>query len=254
MDSDIKISVIIPAYNSSKHIENSLKSVISQTEEVHEIIVIDDGSKDDTLQKIEKFKRDNNLDNLIFISQQNSGPSKARNRGIEVSSGNYIAFLDSDDQWLPEKIKIQSSTARKFPKAAIICTEMFHKNNEKEVIEINFASALWSNPFYTSTMMIRRDVLDEFKFDESQKYSEDFKLYLQICHKYLALKINRKLIEYNTTKSVRKNALSANLWAMEKGELSNFYYFFKQKKISLLQFLAVSSFSLLKFGKRFVLQ
>lgn len=254
MDTDLKVSVVIPAYNSAKFIENALQSIISQTSPIDEIIVVDDGSSDNTVETVLSFKKKNKLVHLQIIEQPNSGPSKARNTAIEKCSGDYIAFLDSDDEWHAEKIEMQKYYAKRFPEVAIICSEMDepYSDPKTEFSFISFGSALWKNYFYTSTMMIKTDVLKKYKFDEKQRYSEDYKLYLQIVRDFPALRINRKLIDYNRHVSARGASLSSNLWQMEKGELRNYKFLYLNKDISFIKYIAVSTFSVCKYYKRII--
>ncbi len=97
------VSVIMPAYNAEKYISKSIQSVLEQTYQNWQLIIVNDGSKDDTSSIIKCFddKR------IRLIEQENSGVSKARNTGIEYSDGEYIAFLDSDDIWLDKKLEVQ---------------------------------------------------------------------------------------------------------------------------------------------------
>lgn len=119
MKEEVKVSIIVPAYNAEKYIERCIKSLIGQTYKNIEIILINDGSKDDSLSILRNFEsRDKRI---ILINQENSGPSKARNRGINESNGDYIAFIDADDyvelNYIEEMIK-QSNC---FKSDMIIC-------------------------------------------------------------------------------------------------------------------------------------
>ncbi|MDJ0555185.1 MAG: glycosyltransferase [Microcoleaceae cyanobacterium MO_207.B10] len=96
------VSVIIPTYNNADYIQSAIESVLGQTYTVYEIIVVDDGSTDNTYQVLEPY-----LDKVKYIYQENQGAAKARNRGIEISQGEFIAFLDADDFFLPEKLAAQ---------------------------------------------------------------------------------------------------------------------------------------------------
>jgi len=97
------VSIIIPAYNRAGFLKEAIKSVLAQTYKNIEVIVVDDGSTDNTPKLVKQFtdKR------IIYLRQENKGASSARNKGIESARGNYIAFLDSDDIWLPQKIEKQ---------------------------------------------------------------------------------------------------------------------------------------------------
>ena len=102
------ITVIIPAYNCANFINNAIESVFRQTYSNYELIVVDDGSKDDTAAKVLRYGN-----KLVYIHQKNGGVSKARNTGIQNSKGEYIAFLDADDVWKENKLEIQEFFLRK---------------------------------------------------------------------------------------------------------------------------------------------
>ena len=108
MKNNTLVSVIIPAYNCAKYIDEAVNSVLSQTYPYLEIIVVNDGSTDNTLQIIEKFK-----DRITIINQAQSGVACARNTGIKSANGDYIAFIDADDYWFKEKIQLQVSYLEK---------------------------------------------------------------------------------------------------------------------------------------------
>ncbi len=116
MDTDLQllptISVVIPTYNRASCICDAVESVLSQTYLVHEIIVVDDGSIDDTRQQLKKYS-----DKINYIYQENQGVSSARNTGIRQATGEWIAFLDSDDEWLPRKLARQVSCLKQYPEA-----------------------------------------------------------------------------------------------------------------------------------------
>ncbi len=97
------VTVVIPAYNNSEHIARALDSVCSQTLKPHQVIVVDDGSTDDTAEIVKKY------DNVEYIYQQNAGASAGRNTGIENATGEWIAFLDADDEWLVEYLEKQTA-------------------------------------------------------------------------------------------------------------------------------------------------
>ena len=95
-----KVSVVIPTYNSSQFIVETLESVFAQTYKDYEIIVVDDGSTDNTKEVLQPY-----TSRIKYIYKENGGPASARNVGIKSAQGEYIAFLDSDDRWLPEKLE-----------------------------------------------------------------------------------------------------------------------------------------------------
>jgi glycosyltransferase involved in cell wall biosynthesis len=112
------ISVIIPAYNAAPYIAETLDSVLRQTHPHREIIVVDDGSIDDTLHRLEPYRAA-----IHYIRQPNLGVGAARNAGLRVASGDYIAFLDADDVWRPEKLALQLDVATRHPQSGLIACD-----------------------------------------------------------------------------------------------------------------------------------
>jgi glycosyltransferase involved in cell wall biosynthesis len=129
-----KVSVIIPTYNRAALIGETMESVIRQTRPVDEIIVVDDGSTDNTDQVLIPYK----LYIKKYIKQPNSGPAAARNRGIREASGEFIAFLDSDDIWVQSKTEMQMKWFAQHEHLDLVFCHIsnFQKNNEKEILEI----------------------------------------------------------------------------------------------------------------------
>jgi teichuronic acid biosynthesis glycosyltransferase TuaG len=105
------VSIVIPAYNAASFIERTINSVLSQTYQNFEVLVFNDGSKDNTLEVIQKLSQ--NDTRIKVLDKKNSGVSDTRNLGIEMSKGEFIAFLDADDIWLPNKLEIQVSLMQK---------------------------------------------------------------------------------------------------------------------------------------------
>src|SRR3972149_3328027 len=113
------VSIIIPTYNRATMCKTAVESVLSQTYGEVEVIVVDDGSNDDTKQIISGLN-----DRIQYIWQKNSGVVTARNLGMQMAKGEYIAFLDSDDTWLPWKLEAQLAVLRAFPTAGMVFTDM----------------------------------------------------------------------------------------------------------------------------------
>ena len=134
-----KVSVIIPLYNKAHTIERTLRSVFSQTYTNFEVIIIDDGSTDGSTNIIKEEFKD---ERLKIIVQQNKGVSYARNVGIENAKGDYIAFLDADDEWLPYYLQTVLEESRKHPKAGLICVPALHRDIVKGFGEYNIAKGL----------------------------------------------------------------------------------------------------------------
>src|SRR4051812_30004149 len=98
------ISAVIPTYNHAKYITFAIDSVLAQTKPVDEIIVVDDGSVDGTREVVEQYRG-----RVQYVRQENAGVGAARNNGARLATGNWVAFLDADDGWLPDKIALQSA-------------------------------------------------------------------------------------------------------------------------------------------------
>ena len=178
---NLKISVVIPTYNRSFLVQRAIKSVLSQTLLPHEIIVIDDGSTDNTIEILKNYP-------VKVISQKNSGVSSARNLGIKNSSGNVIAFLDSDDEWKEDKLKTQLAFHEKGCKFSH--TEEIWIKNDKELKQKAHHKKPEGECFYEnisfckispSTVMIDKDLFEKVSyFDESLKVCEDFDMWLRV--------------------------------------------------------------------------
>lgn len=252
MTKSLKISVIIPAYNSASYIEQCINSALNQTIPIFEIIVINDGSTDATEEislRIEEKSKNNTI--IKIINQANGGPSKARNRGIKESKGDWIAFLDADDRWLPEKIEQQVSILYDNPNCKIIGTPIFSYRKKIFYKKISFEEMLFKNYFFTSSVLVKKDLLSDISFDEKKKYSEDYKLWLQIIKRNEGIIMYQELVVYAENQNrYKRKSLSNCLWKMEKAELSNFYYLLKEESINIITFIIISLFSLMKFFKR----
>jgi glycosyltransferase involved in cell wall biosynthesis len=135
------ISVIIPCYNSEKSISGCVDSVLKQDYQHTEIILVDDGSTDNTNEILEKIKS-SHPEKIKLIRQKNQGASAARNAGLKISSGDYIQFLDSDDTLMPEKISHQFSLLEKNNFPELIAASFFRYHKEKEVIAV-FSDDAW---------------------------------------------------------------------------------------------------------------
>jgi glycosyltransferase involved in cell wall biosynthesis len=192
------VSVIIPAYNAYDFIVETINSVVSQTYSPIEIIVVDDGSQDNTSELVQSTFGDG----VKLLTQVNSGPSAARNRGILESTGEYIAFLDADDIWLPEKIENQIALMEKQADIVLICGDMldfdesgnerlshFEKNGLDEryfgnglYVTDAFRKIYNKNFISTPTVVLRSSVLKNTDlFPVEFRFSEDYLFWLDVA-------------------------------------------------------------------------
>lgn len=251
------VSVVIPVYNSQDYIKECLGSVLAQTYKRIEIIIVDDGSTDQTGIIINDLINKNKHISFIFVSQNNSGPSAARNKGIGYAQGDYIAFLDSDDQWYPSKLEKILAEFEKDNELDIISSLYSIGENTvcKEIpgsLEyISLRKLLFKNALLTSGVVCRSNVFQNNKFNENQKYSEDYRLWLEMAASgFKCAVLNECLLKMNGKPIFGASGLSSKMWKMEKGELDNFLHLFNEKKISLIEYLLASAFSFLKYVRR----
>ena len=143
------ISVIIPAYKAADTIERALSSVAEQTLKPKQIIVIDDGSNDDTLKIVESFKEHIYEIEIIIFKQQNLGAGAARNRAINAATGEWLAFLDADDEWHPKKLSTSMDAIRRHNLVLVSHNYYRIDKTSKKPINIKPIKKLKSKPFFS---------------------------------------------------------------------------------------------------------
>jgi glycosyltransferase involved in cell wall biosynthesis len=194
-----QVSVIIPTYNRARIIEEAVDSVLAQDYKDFELIIVDDGSQDNTSEVLAPYGNDASI-----LFQKNKGVSAARNRGIAEASGKLIAFLDSDDLWLPQKLSAQVEFFDQRPEALICQTEevwlrngirVNPKHRHKKPSGMIFEPSLKLCLVSPSAVMIRRDLLDRTGgFDETLPACEDYDLWLRISCRFPVYLIETPLI------------------------------------------------------------
>jgi len=212
------ISVIIPSYNRLVVLVRAIDSVLAQTSAVDEIIVIDDGSDDDTKAQITR-----QYPEIKYIYQENSGVSAARNRGIKLASSSWIAFLDSDDSWLPQKIEQIRNAQQQNPEYAIFHSEEIWIRNGVRVNAMNkhrksggwiFQQCLPLCVISPSAAVVQANLFDSVGlFDELLPACEDYDLWLRLCHQIPVYYINQPLI---TKYGGHGDQLSNRYWGMDR--------------------------------------
>ena len=180
-----EISVIIPAYNQADYVSQAIQSVLSQTNPNYELVVVNDGSTDETPQILSQFQDPR----IRVISQPNRGLAAARNAGIRESSAPLIALLDSDDYFLPDKLAIQSEYLLQHPEIGMVGGGIQIVNHAGEILKqiinkpdgLDLQGLLFANPFVPSSIMIRRQWFDRVgTFDENLRACEDWDMWLRI--------------------------------------------------------------------------
>lgn len=218
------ISVIIPLYNAEKTIEGTLQSVFNQTVKNLEIIVINDGSTDSSLKKVEAMEDPR----LSVYSFANAGASVSRNRGFAQSSGQFISFLDADDQWTPSKLEDQMTALERHPEAAIAYswTEYMDESDQfivkGQAVTVNtqqdaYRRLLVGNFLDNgSNPLIRRGAIATIQgFDESLHACQDNDFYLRLAMHYSFVTVPKYQIKYRLSST----SMTANTKKWEKNSL-----------------------------------
>lgn len=224
------VSAVIPTYNRAHVICDAVDSVLAQSYPHIETIVVDDGSKDDTLARLAQYG-----DRIRVVSQANAGPAAARNRGIAMAQGELIAFLDSDDLWLPEKTERQVALLARAGESVPCClSNIMMKWNSGDRASFDIAllkpsneEGIWLNVdevlatrfvLFNQGIMIRREVLEKIGvFDESIRYLEDVEFPLRLSLEGPWAFIATPLVTWreSMTNSVYKNSKRDELCTSE---------------------------------------
>jgi glycosyltransferase involved in cell wall biosynthesis len=198
----LHVSVVIPAYNAARFLPEAIESIRRQSRAVHQIIVVDDGSKDDTAQVVAGLGPD-----VTYVHQTNAGVSAARNRGIQEATGDIVAFLDADDRWLPGKVEKQLAVFERNPQTGLVGTDrsdvdandqvlldsLFRKQGlYDEFVELDgrpmadaFSRLILVNFLPTSSVMVSKRVLAAVGgFETTIRYGEDLELWARIAARY----------------------------------------------------------------------
>jgi len=212
------VSIIVPSYNSEKFVAETIESVINQTYSEWELLIVDDCSMDNTCEIIEKIAKSDSRINLIK-HVQNGGPAKARNTAIKRAKGRYIAFLDSDDLWLPHKLEHQLEFARQ--RKAILSFTQYRRISSTgdkcgRLVPIpstlDYRSLLKNTAIATSTVIVDRQKSGPFEMVNT--YYDDFVLWLNLLKRgTIAHGLQEDLMRYRIVdKSVSRHKGKSALW------------------------------------------
>lgn len=206
------VSIVMPAYNCEKYVVEAINSILAQTHQNWELLVLDDGSKDNTLQVINEFgNRDSRIRPLQ--NEKNMGVSATRNRGIELASGEWIAFLDSDDMWEPSKLEKQFKVAEE-NSAEFLFTGSSYINEEGEPFKgifevpdkVSYKKLRNQNVMSCSSVIIKKKFFDNIKMEKDEMH-EDYAVWLRILKLGVtAYGVNEPLLIYR----ISRNSKSGN--------------------------------------------
>lgn len=213
-------SVIIPLYNKAPYVAKAIESVLGQTYRDFEVIVIDDGSTDQSLEVAKTFENKS----ITIVSQSNSGVSTARNNGVKLAKYPYICFLDADDWWHPTFLEEMKRLITDFPDAGIYGSGYYIvKNGQERIAPIGvpqgfeqgiidycevYAKTLCM-PLTSISVVIPKHIFDEEKGFKSQlKFGEDFDLWIRIALKHKVILVNKPLAYYNQDVDVNNRGVA----------------------------------------------
>lgn len=254
-----QITVLIPAYNAQRTILRALRSVIAQTLQPIEVIVIDDGSIDNTISVVKEFSHQLRPDFLKLVKlDSNHGAYYARNVGWELASGEFLAFLDSDDSWHPRKLEIQVNYMVNHTELTLTahrCIWLSEGNDlpvipqHLQVVPIAgwrlmiFCCYLW-----TPSIVVRREI--PYRFDPSKRWLGDRLFLLELVlrgYKVARLELS---LAYIYKAPYGERGLSSHLWESEKNELEIFHRLMQMGLLNRGQEIALKGWSFLKYLRR----
>lgn len=218
MQDKIQISVVIPNYNRSNLLLKAVQSCLNQTFPVHEVLVCDDGSADDSKKMIESI---NDARVKWVDCGKNGRPAIPRNMGIKKATGNWIAFLDNDDEWLREKLEIQVKIIEKYD-VNFVCSNAYRMVDGKNIGALgalkndqllNFYNLVTSNNVICSSTLIKKEVLEQFSYfpeEPELRALEDYAFWLKIATRNNVYYSSQCLLNYNdeSQTSIRKDSLT----------------------------------------------
>lgn len=259
-----EVSVIIPCFRCADTIGRAVSSVIQQTLAPDEIILIDDFSddKDITLNALKALQNSYASTDFQIISLPgNLGPGGARNAGWMKAKFKYLAFLDSDDSWHPQKLEIQIAWMQAHPAVTLTATISTHRV-EQEILpqvftlrplvrDISGIQLLMKNVISTRTVVLRRDI--EMRFDPFKRYAEDYLLWLRIVLSGMSASIICLPLAYSYRLDFAAGGLTSNLWKMQIGLMHTYWRTASEGYISKFSGFFFVVLSILKFGRRLII-
>lgn len=235
----MSVSIIMPAYNSAEFIAESIQSVIAQTYKDWELIITDDHSSDDTVNIVKSYKAQDERIKLIELND-NGGPAVARNSALNLARNRFVAFLDSDDLWHPQKLELQLNFMKKNDYAfSFTSYQRFSRDGLKKynIIrapeKISYGELLKNTIIGTLTVIIDREKVGRFEMDNI-RYRQDMALWCEILKRgFYAYGLNKVLASYRVVRKfsiVKKIKGAKGVWKVYRriekiGCLKSMYYF-----------------------------
>ena len=250
------VSVVIPCYRCADNIARAVESVVRQTRSPAEVILVDDGSGDDTLATLRALQaRYGPAWIKVIALDQNRGVSVARNTGWDAATSDYIAFLDADDAWHPEKIAVQYDWMRNHAQVALSGHRWLYLDptdalpnpqppDHLTTYEIAKDRLLVSNPFVTPSVMLKRSL--SHRFDPEKRYCEDYFLWLQLSLDSQVIFLLDAELAY-VFKRIGKTGASGNLLRMRYGDIMNYWQLWRSKRLDFFRAGMLIGYSIVKF-------
>lgn len=231
-------SIIIPLYNKAAYIGKAIHSILIQTYQEFEIIVVNDGSTDDSMKILQRIIGNLKLENasqfekIKIIDQKNQGVSTSRNNAVNVAKYEYIAFLDADDWWEPIYLEKMKELIEKYPEAGIYGSSYFKVKNKKIIpanigIDKNFQNGIINycqvysktmyQPLWTGATIIKKSIYESEKgFKPNLQLGEDFDLWVRVALKYPVALLNKPLAFYNQDVILQNRAVGSRFYEPEQ--------------------------------------
>ena len=255
------VSVVVPCFRCAHTIGQAVASVAAQVVRPAEVLLVDDGSGDGTLETLWSVARDYPPGWIKVVAMpRNGGPSAARNRGWEQASQPWIAFLDADDTWHPQKLKLQMKALADDPKIALIAHEMNVQSRSAPAPALHYPLTvrvlprhllMLRSPLPTASIVLRRDL--PFRFDEARWRAEDFMLWAQILLSgYRCAKLNQVLASWHKP-PFGAGGLSGDLTAMYEAAVDVRKTLYEQGLLPWWQWQLADAMGLVRYARRRVL-
>lgn len=260
LEDTVPVSVVIPCFRCTHTIQRAIDSVIKQTRKSAEVILVDDAGEDGSLQILQDLEQTYPDWIKVIALSENQGAASARNAGWAAAAQPYIAFLDADDSWHPEKLRIQYEYMLHNPDVAVSghqciwlpdCEILPALPKNFLLTKISANGLLFKNAFSTPTVMLKRDI--PFRFQDGKRFAEDLFLWQKIAFSNFQVMRIESPLAFVHKPLYGAGGLSAQLWKMEKGELSNFVALYQTCSINFLLYAAATFFSIIKFIKRLLM-
>lgn len=255
------VSVVIPCYRCGSTISRAVQSVYEQKCRPFEVILVDDCSGDNTLKVLYELRDKYPLGWVKVIPlDRNNGAASARNRGWDVASGDFVALLDSDDAWHPDKIRLQLDYMRRHPEVEVSGHGYFLVNGGGEKVgavdgfdatPISRWSMLLRNTLVTPSLMIKNN--PGVRFLEGQRHMEDHLFLMKTICSGRGISISSQKLAFIYKPIYGSSGLSSQMWAMERAELGNYRILYRDGDLSLFGLAFLWVYSLLKYVRRLLI-